>query len=309
MLVAMVAAANGGAGDTSAGGQFTFFPQKGSDASRSDQAEKSKLSPAPTLNANADRPATLPRHLHRFVLRLLRPAEAATRRLIIIAAQDLTVTLPKLAHAQADAEKAAAQSQERLRHRLGDKARPAAGMGQGAGAEALAQPVAAAARSTQAVRRCAGGMQNQAPCRRSGCWAATRSSRCSASRNRRLRRHLRPTIRSMRRVSTAGSTRSAGRWTICRSKHNAWRAGRRGGMRDGRGRGRLTRSMWGNRLWKTPPHRLALRARHLSPISWGRGIPKLERGRGNPKLERRHRHRDSSPPRSGGEVARRRPRR
>ena len=96
MLVAMVAAANGGAeGQSSAGGQFTFFPPKGSVASSQALAEKSKLSPAPTLNANADRPATLPRHLHRFVLRLLRPAEAATRRLIIIAAQGLTVTLPK----------------------------------------------------------------------------------------------------------------------------------------------------------------------------------------------------------------------
>jgi hypothetical protein len=39
------------------------------------------------------RPATLPRHLHRFVLRLLRPAEAATRRLIIVAARGL-VTEP-----------------------------------------------------------------------------------------------------------------------------------------------------------------------------------------------------------------------
>ena len=93
-LVAMVEM-NGAGGQSSAGGQFTFFPQEGSVASRSDQAEKSKLSPAPILNANADRPATLPRHLHRFVLRLLRPAEAATRRLIIIAAQGLTVTLPK----------------------------------------------------------------------------------------------------------------------------------------------------------------------------------------------------------------------
>lgn len=35
--------------------------------------------------------ARLPRHLHRFVLRLLRPAEAATRRLIIIAARGLVV--------------------------------------------------------------------------------------------------------------------------------------------------------------------------------------------------------------------------
>jgi hypothetical protein len=39
------------------------------------------------------RPATLPRHLHRFVLRLLRPAEAAARRLIIVAARGLVVTL------------------------------------------------------------------------------------------------------------------------------------------------------------------------------------------------------------------------
>jgi hypothetical protein len=37
------------------------------------------------------RPATLPRQLHRFLLRLLRPAEAATRRLIIVAARGLTV--------------------------------------------------------------------------------------------------------------------------------------------------------------------------------------------------------------------------
>ena len=37
------------------------------------------------------RPATLPRHLHRLVLRLLRPAEAAARRLIIVAARGLVV--------------------------------------------------------------------------------------------------------------------------------------------------------------------------------------------------------------------------
>lgn len=38
---------------------------------------------------------TLPRHLHRAVLRLLRPAEAAVRRLVIVAARD--VVLPALA--------------------------------------------------------------------------------------------------------------------------------------------------------------------------------------------------------------------
>ncbi|HTV69976.1 MAG TPA: hypothetical protein VMF90_15700 [Rhizobiaceae bacterium] len=37
----------------------------------------------------------LPRHIHRAVLRLLRPAESAARRLIIIAARGLVVTLPK----------------------------------------------------------------------------------------------------------------------------------------------------------------------------------------------------------------------
>ena len=39
-------------------------------------------------------PVTLPRHLHRAVLALLRPAEAAARRLIIVAARGLVVALP-----------------------------------------------------------------------------------------------------------------------------------------------------------------------------------------------------------------------
>jgi hypothetical protein len=43
----------------------------------------------------AGEPGTLPRHLHRAVLRLLRPAEAAARRLVIAAARGLVVTLPQ----------------------------------------------------------------------------------------------------------------------------------------------------------------------------------------------------------------------
>lgn len=39
-----------------------------------------------------DRP-TLPRHLHRAVLRLLRPAEAAVRRLVIVVARGLMLEL------------------------------------------------------------------------------------------------------------------------------------------------------------------------------------------------------------------------
>jgi hypothetical protein len=40
-------------------------------------------------------PSTLPRHLYRAILRLLRPAEAAARRLVIVAARGLAVTLPR----------------------------------------------------------------------------------------------------------------------------------------------------------------------------------------------------------------------
>ncbi|MCV3242774.1 hypothetical protein [Mesorhizobium sp. ZC-5] len=66
------------------GGQFTFFPQKSALPQGSVLAEKSKLSPA----------STLPRHLHTAVLRLLRPAEAAVRRLIIVAARSVVVPPP-----------------------------------------------------------------------------------------------------------------------------------------------------------------------------------------------------------------------
>src|SRR5690606_29205551 len=44
--------------------------------------------------AGATHRPTLPRHLWLAVLRLLRPAEAAARRLIIAAARGITVTLP-----------------------------------------------------------------------------------------------------------------------------------------------------------------------------------------------------------------------
>lgn len=77
ILAALVAMA-------SLGGQFTFFPQEGASPRGLVQVEKSKLSPAPTL----------PRRLRLAVLRLLRPAESATRRLIIAAARGLVVTLP-----------------------------------------------------------------------------------------------------------------------------------------------------------------------------------------------------------------------
>ena len=42
------------------------------------------------------RPNTLPRHLYVAILRLLRPAEAATRRLVIVLSRGIVVTLPPL---------------------------------------------------------------------------------------------------------------------------------------------------------------------------------------------------------------------
>lgn len=54
------------------------------------------LGPHPEARAEGEPRSTLPRDLHRAVLRLLRPAEAAARRLIVIAARGLVVALPAL---------------------------------------------------------------------------------------------------------------------------------------------------------------------------------------------------------------------
>jgi hypothetical protein len=87
ILVSLLAMAGLGAG-----GQFPFFRQKGAAVENEARAGKSKLSPALDL---APSPGfTLPRRLHRAILKLLHPAEAAARRLIIAAARGIVVTLP-----------------------------------------------------------------------------------------------------------------------------------------------------------------------------------------------------------------------
>lgn len=48
----------------------------------------------PSQKREVEPALTLPRHLHRAALSLLRPAEAAARRLIIVAARDIVVALP-----------------------------------------------------------------------------------------------------------------------------------------------------------------------------------------------------------------------
>jgi hypothetical protein len=47
------------------------------------------LGPHPEVRAEGEPRRTLPRHLHRAVLRLLRPAESAARRLVIALARGL----------------------------------------------------------------------------------------------------------------------------------------------------------------------------------------------------------------------------
>ncbi|WP_442581488.1 hypothetical protein ACSBOB_05700 [Mesorhizobium sp. ASY16-5R] len=97
ILVSLLAMA--GLGD---GGQFTFFRQEGRSATDVARAEKSKLSPAltpllsPVLDSAPSPAFTLPRRLHRAILKLLHPAEAAARRLIIAAPRGIVVVLPPL---------------------------------------------------------------------------------------------------------------------------------------------------------------------------------------------------------------------
>ena len=58
-------------------------------------ADADSGSPSP-LRGGVRGGGTLPRHLHRAVMRLLRPAEAAARRLVIVAARGLVVKLPPI---------------------------------------------------------------------------------------------------------------------------------------------------------------------------------------------------------------------
>jgi len=60
---------------------------------------------------------TLPRYLHRAVLRLLRPAEAAARRLIIVIARDLTAKPPQPRGIQSELPASARKARSTLRQR------------------------------------------------------------------------------------------------------------------------------------------------------------------------------------------------
>ena len=57
-------------------------------------ALQGQAEPLAEIDEGSDGRPTLPRHLRLAILRLLRPAESAARRLIIAAARGLVVTLP-----------------------------------------------------------------------------------------------------------------------------------------------------------------------------------------------------------------------
>ena len=146
MLVAMVASANGGSagGQSSAGGQFPFFPQVDAPSQNPALAEKSKLSPA----SPGTHPATPSPPL--------RAAAAASGRSSGAAAHH-----PRRARAGGRActaapacrqAEAGPQPKQRFRHRCGDPARSAAGLGPGAGSAAFVHRIASAFRPAQTVR-------------------------------------------------------------------------------------------------------------------------------------------------------------
>jgi hypothetical protein len=182
------------------------------------------------------RQGTLPRHLHRFVLRLLRPAEASMRRLIIIAARGIVVTLPKVYDRKARPRK------------------PPLNRSNGYGTNIVIRrgPLPEWAKALMPKRSPRLSLPLLDPMKRFGVrrkyvkpsampqirvlGAMAGRHRSSASRSRCLRLFRRRMIRWMREVSTGGWTCSAARSTICRSRRCAWRAGRHAGMRGWRRR-------------------------------------------------------------------------
>ena len=65
--------------------------------------------------------ATLPRHLRFYLIRILRPAESALRRLVIIAARGLTVEIPGRCAA---GERQGREESHRHRRARADRPRP-----------------------------------------------------------------------------------------------------------------------------------------------------------------------------------------
>ena len=171
---------------------------------------------AAALLAMAAGGATLPRHLHRTVLRLLRPAEAAARRLIIALARDLPAAPVRKAGPRRPPERPTIL---------------AGGVGTGIlmprGTFALTLPHAP-------LQKLALPLLDPLPSRAPGgrarrsASAACRAFPCPAAQNAFLSRHgarPRPTIRSMLRVCVSDFRRWRRHSKICRAQPDVSRAG------------------------------------------------------------------------------------
>ena len=182
----------------------------------------------PEVRAEGEPRRTLPRHLHRAVLRLLRPAESAARRLVIALARGLARPA-RPAPAQVQPAEAAqglvAPGARRRRHRHRAQARragpgpsrpsrslqsrsPPAFLPAARSVAAIARPPPVAARRRRAARLHGRRDGSALPSRPGG-------RPC-------------PTIPLMRAVLAGGSPHSLARSTICRGRPGASRAGKRG---------------------------------------------------------------------------------
>ena len=184
---------------------------------------------------------TLPRHLHRAILRLLRPAESAVRRLVIVTARGLVVTLPP------------------ARPR---KAKPRPTFLRKPGGTGILMPRGPSlARGPHPARSpCRCSIRSGPSAHRSGRRrAAFPASRCPASPRRfpsRPAARPRPTIRSTRPAS-----RSASRRWVLRSDDLPRQARRFARWRAARVAGR-TRRVWPLRPGRPPGQRPAARRTH-----------------------------------------------
>jgi hypothetical protein len=93
-ILAMLVAMAGLAGDAASTSPLSGLRGRSSDRASGSIVGREGRGDCEAIGVPGKIRPTLPRHLHRAVLRLLRPAEAAVWRLVIVAARGLVVTLP-----------------------------------------------------------------------------------------------------------------------------------------------------------------------------------------------------------------------
>ena len=181
----------------------------------------------PEVRAEGEPRRTLPRHLHRAVLRLLRPAESAARRLVIALARGLPAP-PTPRPRKSSQPKSRKASSLLVRDGVGTGIvlRPGAPvpahLAHLVPAKAAPRPLSFPLLDPLPRWRAAAGGSPPPACRASA-WPASPSALPSRPGGRPC-----PTIPLMRAVLAGGSPHSLARSTICRGRPGASRAGKRG---------------------------------------------------------------------------------